>query len=58
VRVACYPLTIVGQEETPVARQRLGKHVPALTNAHGTVVDLLDAVFSVRSVMYQILSKY
>jgi hypothetical protein len=38
----------------PVARQRLGKHVPAVTNAHETVQELLDAVFSMRSVPYRI----
>jgi hypothetical protein len=54
VCVVCAPLTIVEYEETVVVTQRLGEHVPAATNAHGTVVDLLDAVFYVRSMMYQI----
>jgi hypothetical protein len=36
-------------------RQRLGKHVPAAMNTHATT-ELLDAVFSMRSVSYQILS--
>jgi hypothetical protein len=52
------PLNLVEQEETLVATQRLGEHVTAATNAHGTVVDLLDYVFYMRSVMYQILNKY
>jgi hypothetical protein len=38
-----------------VARQRLIKHVRAATNTHETI-DLLEAVFSVRSVSHQILS--
>jgi hypothetical protein len=32
-----------------VARQRPGKHVPAVTNTHATMEELLDAVFSMRS---------
>jgi hypothetical protein len=39
-----------------VDRQQLGEHVPAETNIHETIEELLDAVFSVRSVSYQILS--
>jgi hypothetical protein len=35
---------------------RLGKHVPAATNTLATVEQLLDAVFSMRSVSYQILN--
>jgi hypothetical protein len=38
------------------ARQRLGKQIPKLTNTHATVEELLDAVFSMRSVSYQILN--
>jgi hypothetical protein len=38
----------------PVATQRLGKHVPAVTNTHETVEELLDAVFSMRSVSCQL----
>jgi hypothetical protein len=33
-----------------VARQRLGKHVPAATNTQATIEVLLDASFSMRSV--------
>jgi hypothetical protein len=33
-----------------VARQ----HVPMATNTHGTIAELLDAVFSMQSVSYQI----
>jgi hypothetical protein len=40
----------VESEETAVAKQRLGKHVPAATNTHTTIEEVLDAVFSVRSV--------
>jgi hypothetical protein len=42
-------------EETAVGRQRLRKHVPAATNTHATTEGLLDAVFYMRSVSYQIL---
>jgi hypothetical protein len=37
-----------------VARQRLGKHLPAAMNSQATMEELLDAVFSMRSVSYQI----
>jgi hypothetical protein len=46
---------MVEPEDTAVARQRLGKHVPATTNTHETD-ELLDAVFSMRFVSYQILN--
>jgi hypothetical protein len=36
-----------------VTRQQLGKHVPATTNTHATIEQLLGASFSVRSVSYQ-----
>jgi hypothetical protein len=39
-----------GSERTFVSRQRLGKHVPAGTNKHATIVVLLETVFSVRFV--------
>jgi hypothetical protein len=42
---------IVEPEETAVAMQRLGKHVPAATNTHATTQELLDSVFSMRSVL-------
>jgi hypothetical protein len=38
------------------ARQRLCKHVPAATNSDATIEELLDAMFSVLSASYQILS--
>jgi hypothetical protein len=38
-----------------VARQRLGKRFPAVKNTHEIIEELLGAVFSVRSVSYQIL---
>jgi hypothetical protein len=43
----------VEPEETAVARQWLGKHAPAATNIHATTEELLDAVFSMRFVLYQ-----
>jgi hypothetical protein len=39
-----------------VARQPLGKHFPATTSTNTTVEELLDAVFYMRSVSYQILN--
>jgi hypothetical protein len=36
-----------------VARQRLGRNVTAVTNTHATVVELLDATFSIWPVSYQ-----
>jgi hypothetical protein len=38
-----------------VARKRLGKHIPAATNAKERIEELLDAVFFLRSVSYQII---
>jgi hypothetical protein len=37
-----------------VARQLLSKHIPVATDAHPTIEELLDAVFSMWSVLYQI----
>jgi hypothetical protein len=45
----CLPFPIV-------ARQRLGKHVPAVKNPHATITKPLDAVFSMLSGSYQILN--
>jgi hypothetical protein len=39
-----------------VARQRLGKHIPAATNTHATIEELLDTILSMRSVFYQALN--
>jgi hypothetical protein len=36
-----------------VARQWLGKHIPAATNTHTTLEELLDASFSMWSMSYQ-----
>jgi hypothetical protein len=36
-----------------VARQRLGRNVTAVTNAHATIEELLDASFSMWPVSYQ-----
>jgi hypothetical protein len=38
-----------------VARQRLGKHIHTATNIH-TTIELLDGMFSMRSVSYHILN--
>jgi hypothetical protein len=46
----------VKPEETAAARKWLGKHPPTTTNIHATVEELLDAVFSMRVVPYQILN--
>jgi hypothetical protein len=35
-------------QETAVARPRLAKHGPVATNAHATIEESLDAVFSMR----------
>jgi hypothetical protein len=37
------------REETSVAKERLGKHVPAVTDTRATIDQFLEAVFSVRS---------
>jgi hypothetical protein len=47
---------ILKPEETVIARQRLGKHFPAATNTRAKKEGLLDAVFSMRSLSYQILN--
>jgi hypothetical protein len=39
-----------------VARQRIYKHIHSETNRHTTVEELLVAVCSMRSVLYQMLS--
>jgi hypothetical protein len=44
---------IVEPEEPAVDRQRLGKNIPAPTNRNAVIKELLDAVFSIRSVSYQ-----
>jgi hypothetical protein len=46
---------IVDPEEKVIARQWLGKHVPATKNTQATTEEMLDAVLSMRSVSYQIL---
>jgi hypothetical protein len=45
------PLLANGSETTFVARQRLGKHVPAATDTHSTIEVLLETVFSTRFVL-------
>jgi hypothetical protein len=46
----------VQPEETVVARQRPGKYVPAAANTHATTEEMVDAMFSVLTVSYQILN--
>jgi hypothetical protein len=46
---------MVELEKNAVARKRLGKHVPAATNTRTTIEELLEAVFSMQYVPYQIL---
>jgi hypothetical protein len=41
---------IMESQKTSVARQRLGKHVPAATNREAAIGILLDTMFSIRSV--------
>jgi hypothetical protein len=41
----------VKPEEVATARQRLGKHAPMARNTHATIEDLLEAVFSMRSML-------
>jgi hypothetical protein len=36
-----------------VARQWLGKHIPAMIQTHTAIEDLLDALFSMWSMSYQ-----
>jgi hypothetical protein len=36
-----------------VARQWLGKNITAATNTHATIEELLDALFSMGSMLYQ-----
>jgi hypothetical protein len=40
-----------------VDRQWIDKQVPASMNTDATIAEVLDAVFSIRSVSYQILNK-
>jgi hypothetical protein len=47
---------IVKPGDTAIARQRLGKQVPAARNTHATIKEVLDTVFSMQVVSYQILS--
>jgi hypothetical protein len=42
---------IVEPEETAVARQRLDKHLAAAVDMHAAIEELLEAVFSVWSVL-------
>jgi hypothetical protein len=50
----CLKSGIKESEENAVAMQRLAKHIPMSTNTHATV-EVLDALFSVLSVSYEIL---
>jgi hypothetical protein len=44
------------REGTAVAREQLGKYVPAATDTHATIEESLETVFSVRSVPIAMLS--
>jgi hypothetical protein len=43
----------LGKNPPIVARQRLCRNVTAVTNAHATIQELLDASFSMWPVLYQ-----
>jgi hypothetical protein len=43
-------------EKTVTATQWLGKHIPATRNTHATTEALLETVFPMWFVLYQILS--
>jgi hypothetical protein len=43
----------LGKNSPIVARQRLGRNVTAVTNTYATIEKLLDASFSMLSVLYQ-----
>jgi hypothetical protein len=45
---------MVEPEELAIARQQLGKHISAAMNTHATIEEVLDSVFSVGSMSYQI----
>jgi hypothetical protein len=47
---------IVESKETPVPRQRLGEHFPAAATLDATIEELLDLVFSMRSLSHQLLN--
>jgi hypothetical protein len=49
------PFCLCGVSPSIVSRQRLGKHVPAATHTHATIEEVLNTVFSVRSVSDQLL---
>jgi hypothetical protein len=42
---------IVERKETAVAKQRLGKHFSAATNQQETIDELLETIFSIRSLL-------
>jgi hypothetical protein len=45
----------VEPEEMAVARKQLDKHVPAATNTHARTEKLFEVVFSLQSLLYQII---
>jgi hypothetical protein len=47
---SCLKAGIVEPEETSIARQRLGKQVPAATDTQATIEKLFGKVFSIQSV--------
>jgi hypothetical protein len=52
------PLSIVKAKLMAVASQRIHKYVPASPNTHATIEKLLNAMFSMRPVPYEILSMW
>jgi hypothetical protein len=56
VPTADLPATLLSVcSSTKFAKQQLGKNVPAATNTHVTIQEMLDTVFSMLSVLHQIL---
>jgi hypothetical protein len=50
----CVCPTIVEPEETAIARQQPGKYIPMTVNTYATIEELLDIVFSMRYMSYQV----
>jgi hypothetical protein len=57
VGTSVYPLIVarqrLGKNPHIFVRQRLSRHVTAVTNTHATIKELLDASFSIWPVSYQ-----
>jgi hypothetical protein len=50
----CVCPTIVEPEETTVARQQPGEHIPMTVNTYATIEELLGIVFSMWYMSYQV----